>query len=315
MSQNPIRFGIATGQQRYQWPQLRQVWEVADRAGYDSLWTGDHLYAIMTDPSESTFESWSTLAALSQHTSRARIGSLVNCNNFRNPCLTAKMAVTLDHLSQGRFILGLGAGWFEQEHRSLGFEFQPILKRLRALDEACRIIKGMLTDGRASFHGSHYEIADAICSPKPIQRPRPPLMIAGRGENVLLKIVAEHADIWNTQGDPEQMKRLIEVIRRHGDRIRRDTGEIEKTVVITLCYRPSREQEEEAVRFTAMIGRTSAEEARRQMMIGDRQECLDKIELYRRAGVTHFIFMQREPFAPDEVSRYAEEVIASARKG
>jgi len=315
VSRNPIRFGIASGQQRYQWPQLRQLWEVADRAGYDSLWTGDHLYAIMTEPSESTFEGWSTLAALSQHTSRARIGSLVNCNGFRNPCLTAKMAVTLDHLSDGRFILGLGAGWFEQEHRSLGFEFQPILERLHALDEACQIIKAMLTEGRASFHGSHYEIADAICSPKPIQRPRPPLMIAGRGENVLLKIVAEHADMWNAQGNPEQMKRLIEVIRRHADRVQRDTDEIEKTVVITLCYSPSREQEEEAISFAAMIGRTSAEEARKQMMIGDKQECLDKIELYCRAGVTHFIFMPREPFEPDGISRYADEVIAFARKG
>ena len=225
------------------------------------------------------------------------------------------MAVTLDHLSDGRFILGLGAGWFEQEHRSLGFEFQPILERLHALDEACQIIKAMLTEGRASFHGSHYEIADAICSPKPIQRPRPPLMIAGRGENVLLKIVAEHADMWNTQGNPEQMKRLIEVIRRHADRVQRDTDEIEKTVVITLCYSPSREQEEEAIGFTAMIGRTSAEEARKQMMIGDKQECLDKIELYCRAGVTHFIFMLREPFEPDGISRYADEVIAFARKG
>lgn len=315
MGQKPLRFGIATGQQSYRWRQLRQLWEVADRAGYDSLWTGDHLYAIMTDPSESTFEGWCTLAALSQHTSGARIGSLVNCNSFRNPCLTAKMAVTLDHLSEGRFILGLGAGWFEQEHRSLGFEFQPIRERLRALDEACRIIKAMLTEGRTSFHGSHYEITDAICSPKPIQRPRPPLMIAGRGENVLLKIVAEHADMWNAQGNPDQMKRLIEVIRRHGDRVGRDTDEIEKTVVITLCYRPSRQQEEEAVRFAAMIGRTSAEDARKQMMIGDKQQCLDKIELYRRAGVTHFIFMLREAFAPDEISRYADEVIASARQG
>ena len=140
-------------------------------------------------------------------------------------------------------------------------------------------------------------------------------MIAGRGEKVLLKIVAEHADLWNTQGNPEQIKRLIEVIRRHGDRIGRDTDEIEKTVVITLCYCASREQEAEAVRFSATIGRTSAEEARKQMMIGDRQECLDKIELYRRAGVTHFIFMLREPFAFDEISRYADEVIVPAREG
>ena len=313
MKSHPIRFGIASGQQNYQWPQLKQLWEGADRAGYDSLWTSDHLYAILTDPAEPAFEGWATLAALSQHTSRARIGSLVNCNGFRNPCLTAKMAVTLDHASNGRFILGLGAGWFEQEHRSLGFEFKPTGDRLAALDEACRIVKGMLVEGKTTFHGKYYEVTDAVCSPRPLQSPRPPLMIAGQGEKVLLRIVAEHADMWNTQGSPERMKHLIERMRAHGDKIGRDTNEIEKSVAIVLCYQGNREREERDQRFAAILGRTSPQEARQQMMIGRKQECLDKIELYVNAGVTHFILVSLRPFEVEEVTAFAEDVIATVR--
>lgn len=313
MKSHPIRFGIASGQQNYQWPQLKQLWEAADRAGYDSLWTSDHLYAILTDPAEPAFEGWATLAALSQHTNRARIGSLVNCNGFRNPCLTAKMAVTLDHASNGRFILGLGAGWFEQEHSSLGFEFKPTGERLAALDEACRIIKGMLVEGGTTFHGKYYEVTDAVCSPRPLQSPQPPLMIAGQGEKVLLRIVAEHADMWNTQGSPERMKHLIDRMRAHGDKIGRDTNEIEKTVAIVLCYEASREREEQTQKFAAILGRTSPEDARKQMIIGRKQECLDKIEQYVNAGVTHFILVSLRPFEVEEVTAFAEDVIATVR--
>jgi F420-dependent oxidoreductase-like protein len=313
MKHHPIRFGIASGQQNYQWAKIRQLWETADRLGYDSLWTSDHLYAIMVDPSEPAFEGWTTLAALSQHTSRARIGSLVNCNGFRNPCLTAKMAVTLDHASDGRFVLGLGAGWFEKEHKSLGFEFKAAPERLRALDEACRVIKGMLEEGRATFRGKCYEVADAVCSPRPVQTPRPPLMIAGQGEKVLLRIVAEHADIWNVQGSPERMSHLIDVIRQHGDKIGRDIDEIEKTVAISLCYRVGKDREGRDTRMAAALGRTSPEEARKQMMIGGKQECLDKIERYTKVGVTHFMLVSVQPFQIDEICSFAEEVIPAAR--
>ena len=241
------------------------------------------------------------------------IGSLVNCNGFRNPCLTAKMAVTLDHTSNGRFILGLGAGWFEQEHRSLGFEFKPTGERLRALDEACRIVKGMLVEGRSTFHGKYYEVTDAVCSPRPLQSPRPPIMIAGQGEKVLLRIVAEHADMWNTQGTAQRMKRLIEQMRAHGDAIGRDTDAIEKTVAIARCYQGNREREEQDQKLAAMLGRTSPEEARKQMIIGGKQECLDKIEQYLNAGVTHFILMSMRRFDVGEVAAFAEDVIATVR--
>ncbi len=255
----------------------------------------------------------STLAALSQRTSRASIGALVNCNGFRNPCLTAKMAATVDHASNGRFVLGLGAGWYELEHRNLGFDFKPTSDRLGALDEACRVIKSMLEEGRATFQGRHYTVSNAFCNPRPLQVPRPRLMIAGQGENVLLRIVAEHADMWNTQGSPERMRHLIGAMRRHGDKLGRDIDEIEKTVAICLSYRAGKDQEQSDMKLAAALGRTTPEEARKQMMIGSKQECLDKIECYLKAGVTHFTLVSVRPFAIDEVCRFADKVIPAAR--
>src|SRR5258708_13630447 len=131
MNTHPIRLGIAGGQQIYDWAQLLELWKTADQLGYDSLWVSDHLYAILVpDPAASNFEGWTTLSALSQHTVRARVGALVNCNGFRNPCLTAKMAATVDHATGGRFVLGIRAGWLELEHTSPAFEVQPTPHRL-----------------------------------------------------------------------------------------------------------------------------------------------------------------------------------------
>ncbi len=314
MSTHPIRFGISSGQQLYEWAQLLKLWKTADQLGYDSLWASDHLYAIMVpDPSAPTFEGWTTLSALSQHTSRARLGALVNCNGFRNPGLTAKMAATVDHASGGRFILGIGAGWFELEHRSLGFEFRATPERLRALDESCRITKSLFTHERTTFRGKHYDVIDAICSPKPVQKPSPPLLIAGQGENVLLRIVAEHADMWNTQGSPERMRHLIEVMRRHGDKLGRDIDEIEKTVAIPLCYKAPKEREDRDMRMAAALGRTSPDEARKQMLIGGVEECLDTIERYLKVGVTHFTLISVQPFELDEIQHFAEEVIPQTK--
>jgi len=223
------------------------------------------------------------------------------------------MAATVDHASSGRFVLGIGAGWFQLEHKSLGFEFKSTPERLRALDESCRIIKSMFTNDKTNFRGKHYEVIDAVCSPKPVQRPRPPLMIAGQGEKVLLRIVAEHADIWNTQGSPERMRHFIEVMRRHGDKLGRDIDEIEKTVAIPLCYKGSKEREARATTLAATLGRTSPDEARKQMLIGGTQECLDTIEKYSKVGVTHFMFASVAPFELDEIRSFAEEVIPQTR--
>jgi F420-dependent oxidoreductase-like protein len=310
---HPIRFGFQLGQQNIEWARLLDIWRNADAWGYDSLWNFDHLYPIFADPEGSCLESWTTLSALAQATTRARIGCLVNGNTYRNPCLTAKMAATLDHISGGRLNLGIGAGWFEPEHRAYGFDFKTVRGRLEALDEACRIIRGMFTQDKTTLHGKHFTCVDAFALPKPLQKPHPPILIGGTGEKILLRIVAEHADMWNAMGSAARLRQLIDVIARHGEKVGRDTALIEKTVFMAFCYdNPDREQM--MMQIVAGMAQTTPDEARRQIMIGGKQECLDTIERYARAGVTHFIFMLFAPNFSDGLQAFAEEVIPAARQ-
>jgi F420-dependent oxidoreductase-like protein len=271
----------------------------------------DHFYPIFSpDPAGPCFEGWTLLSALSQNTKRARIGALVNGNTYRNPTLTAKMAATLDNVSGGRLNLGIGAGWFEAEHRSLGFDFKTVGGRLQALDEACQIIKGMFTQDKTTLKGKHYDVVDAICNPKPIQK-NLPLMIGGHGEKVLLKIVAKYADMWNMgNADAAEMKRLIGVIERHGDTVGRNTDEIEKTLMLANCYKAPKQREEMLSSIVGMMAQRTPESARDIMIIGSKQECVDKIESYIKAGVTHFIFLHNPPItAEEDIQAFAEDII------
>jgi F420-dependent oxidoreductase-like protein len=313
MATHPIRFGIQTGQQNVEWAQMLDLWRKADAWGYDSLWNFDHFYAIFVPPELPCLEGWTTLAALAQATSRARVGTLVGGNTYRHPSITAKMAATVDHISGGRLNLGIGAGWFELEHRSLGIDFKTVPRRLAALDEACQIIRGMLTQERTTVEGRHYTVRDAMGNPKPLQRPHPPILIGGTGERVLLKLVARHADMWNASASAPRMRELIDLIRRHGDTVGRDTDQIEKTVLMPLCYRAPAEREKFMCQLIAGMRQTTPENAREQIMIGEKQECLDCVERYASAGVTHFIFMTMTPFQPDEIQAFAEEVIPAVR--
>ncbi len=313
MATHPIRFGIQTGQQSIEWARMLDLWKKADEWGYDSLWNFDHFFPIFADPSGPCFEGWTTLSALGQATRRARIGHLVNGITYRNPCVLAKMAATLDHITAGRLNLGLGSGWFELEHRAFGIDFKTIPGRLQALDEACRIVKGMFRGEKFSFEGRHFRVTDAIGQPRPLQDPHPPIMIGGSGEKVLLKIVARHADQWNAFGGPERMSELIEIIRRHGDTVGRDTDAIEKTVMIPLCYAASPERESAVTAMVAGMQQCSPEEARKRAMIGSKQECLDTVGRYVAAGVTHFIFMLFPPILDEEIQAFAEEVAPLAR--
>ena len=309
----PIRFGIQTGQQNVAWSEMLSLWQRADGWGYDSLWNFDHFYPIFTDPEGPCFDGWTTLAALAQATKRARIGHLVNGNTYRHPCVTAKMAATLDHVSGGRLNLGIGAGWFEREHHDFGIDFKTVRGRLEALDEACRIILGMLTQAKTTVHGKHYHVTDALGLPKPVQQPHPPLMIGGTGEKVLLRIVARYADMWNASTSAERMGHLIEVIQGHADQAKRDPATIEKTVMMGLCYKAAPEREEFMCRLVASLRQCSPEEARKQIMIGGRDECLETVARYRKVGVTHFIFMNFYPYFLDEIQAFAEDVAPAAR--
>jgi F420-dependent oxidoreductase-like protein len=314
MVRHPIRFGIQTGQQGVEWGDMLALWRKADAWGYDSLWTFDHFYPIFVDPEGPCFEGWTALAALAQATQRARIGHLVTGNTYRHPCVTAKMAATLDHVSAGRFTLGIGAGWFEPEHRAFGIDFKTVRARLEALEEALQIILGMFTQPRTTLQGRHYTVTDAIALPKPVQQPHPPIMIGGTGERVLLRLVARYADMWNAGASAERMRALIDVIRRHGDAVGRDTAVIEKTVLLPLCYRAAPEREQFVCRLMASMRRTTPELVRREIMIGGKDECLGTVERYTAAGVSHFIFMTFTPYFADEIQAFAEEVVPAVRR-
>jgi len=313
MPRHPIRFGIQTGQQNVAWAEMLDLWRKADAWGYDSLWNFDHFFPIFVDPNGPCLEGWTTLAALGQATTRARVGHLVNGNTYRNPSVLAKMAATVDHVTGGRLNLGIGAGWFELEHRAFGLDFKTVRGRLEALDEACRILKGMFTGERFSLAGKHYSIQDAMGLPRPVQDPHPPIMIGGSGEKVLLRIVAQHADMWNSTGSAERLAHLISVIRRHGDAVGRDTDQIEKTVMMPLCYGGGTEREQTVTRLIAGMQQCTPEEARARIMIGGKDECLETVARYSAAGVTHFIFMLFQPVFPDEVQAFAEDVAPAAR--
>jgi F420-dependent oxidoreductase-like protein len=311
---HPVRFGIQTGQQNVEWSTMLDLWRKCDDWGYDSLWAFDHFYPIFTGADGACMEGWTVLSALAHATKRARVGHLVNGNTYRHPCVTAKAAATVDHISGGRLNLGIGAGWFEDEHKSFGIDYKTVLGRLEALDEACQIIKGMFSGEKFTLHGRHYNVTNALGNPKPVQAGGVPIMIGGEGKKVLLRIVAEHADMWNGMGSPEKLGDLIATIQRHGDKVRRDTSAIEKTVMMPLCYTEDKERQNAIAGLLAAIRQTTPEDARRMGMIGGKQECLDAIAAFRKAGITHFIFMSFTPYNVDEIQAFSEEVMPAARK-
>jgi alkanesulfonate monooxygenase SsuD/methylene tetrahydromethanopterin reductase-like flavin-dependent oxidoreductase (luciferase family) len=171
----------------------------------------------------------------------------------------------------------------------------------------------MFTGERFSLKGKHYTVEDAMGLPVPVQKPHPPIMIGGTGEKILLRIVAEHADMWNANAGAERMGELISIIRRHGDEVGRDTDQIEKTVMMPLCYGGGSEREQFVTQLIAGMQQCTPAEARRRIMIGSKDECLETVARYGAAGVTHFIFMLFQPVFPDEVQAFAEDVAPAAR--
>lgn len=228
---NDLSLGILLWSQGSAWPAFEKGAKRVEALGYDHLWTWDHLHAIFGEPQQPIFEGWMSLAAWSKVTTRIRLGLLVGANTFRNPGLVAKLATTLDHLSEGRAILGLGGAWFEYEHSAHGIEFGASPgQRLNWLDEAVVAIRGVL-DGESvtSEPDGHYTFKDLRQDPLPVQK-HLPIMIGGSGEKKTLRTIAKYADMWNGMGSTEKMRRKVEVLERHCSEVGRDPSEIERTL-------------------------------------------------------------------------------------
>ena len=205
----------------------------AENSGWDGLWYADHFMPNAPDTSPPWPEAWMTLAALGAQVPRLSMGTLVSGNTYRHPAVLAKMAVTLDHITGGRTILGLGSGWQENEHEQYGIEFYDVAQRLDRLDEACQVIKALCAPGQANFDGKHYTLKDASLEPKPVNG-NLPLLIGGGGEKVTLKITAKYADQWNVWGDPAILRHKIGILNQHCADIGRDPDEIHRTAVALL---------------------------------------------------------------------------------
>jgi F420-dependent oxidoreductase-like protein len=227
-----MRIGLKLAPQLTTVEELRAVWRVADEAGFDHCWNFDHFASIGTHGNlGDVFEGWTLLGAMAEATNRVRIGCMVTGNTYRHPGVLAKMAVTVDHLSGGRLEFGLGAAWAEGEHTMLGLEFGSVGQRIARLEEACRVIELLWSENRASFDGAHYRLADAIANPKPVQQPRPPIWIGGSGERKTLRVVAQHADVWNFGGgEAAEGVRLSRVLDEHCAAVGRDPAEIRRSV-------------------------------------------------------------------------------------
>ncbi len=250
----------------------------AEASGWDGIWFADHFMPNGTDTSGPVLECWTMLAALAVAVPRLRIGSLVCGNTYRHPAVLTKMAVTVDHLSGGRLVLGLGAGWQENEHRAYGIHFYDSRERLARLDEACQLIRALLDDGRATFDGRFYHLQDAPLEPRPVQHPLP-LLIGGGGEKVTLRIVARHANEWNVWGTPETLRHKIEILERHCHEVGRDPAEIRRSAQALLFM--SDDQDWLASRRAAGIAQPA--------LIGTPAEVGAALEEYAAAGVDEWI--------------------------
>jgi len=269
------------------WPHLSgkfsdliDICSKAETSGWDGIWVADHFMPNTGDQSTTsgpTSEAWTTLAAVSALVPRVRIGTLVTGNTYRNPAVLAKMAAEVDVISNGRLVLGLGAGWQQNEHLSYGIEFSTVGGRLARLRESIQIIRSLLDEEFTSFSGKYYEIANAPLSPKPVQS-HLPILVGGGGEKVTLKITAMFADEWNVWGSPEVLKQKGRILDQHCDAIDRDPLEIRRSAQALFFLSKDSVAVERA-----------KERATDRLIAGSPDEIVEVIAQYAEAGVSELI--------------------------
>jgi F420-dependent oxidoreductase-like protein len=267
------------------WPNPAQKYEEVlelarhvEKTGWDGFWYADHFMPNAPDTSAPWPEAWTTLTAIGANVPRIRIGTLVSGNTYRHPAVLAKMVATLDHITAGRVVLGLGSGWQENEHDQYGLPFYTTRERLERLDEACQIIKSLYTNLKTDFDGKFYKLSDASLEPKPVQHPLP-LLIGGGGEKRTLRIVAEHANEWNVWGDVAVLRQKMEVLDKHCADVGRDPSEIHRTAVALLFMSDD----------NAYLEQMRNAEMQQAALIGTVDEIREIVEEFEAIGVDELI--------------------------
>jgi F420-dependent oxidoreductase-like protein len=280
-----LNFGVKTAPQHTTYEEMLVVWKAADaNPAFEHLWLFDHFAPISGSLDGPCLEGWTALAAMAAETERIRVGLMVTGNTYRHPAVLAKIASTVDVISNGRLDFGVGAGWNEYEHESMGLELHRPGPRLRMFEEACEIWKRLFTQHLTDFDGEFYQLKDARNEPKPVQKPYPPFVIGGGGEKLTLRIVAKYADIWNFNGrDLETFNHKLTVLRQHCENVGRDINEIELSYQVAVDY-------------------------------DDLQSTVDEVQTFVDAGVTHVILNLRPPYPDGIVDRLAEEVVPNVKQ-
>jgi len=300
-----VKLGILAWPQYTDWTSLRTVGTTVDELGFDSLWTWDHLYPIFGDPHGPIFEGYMTLAGWSSVTRRVTLGLLVGANPFRNPALVAKMVTTLDHLSGGRAVLGIGGAWFELEHREFGIDFgKTVGERLDWLDEAVAIIQGML-DGTRPSGRRRYAARQVVNEPPPLQK-HLPILIGGGGERKTLRTVARFADIWNVGGTVEEVRHKDAVLRRWCEDVGRNSDEIERSLLPGVVV--VRGSEAEAREYVQQIHRTNRGWDGEPELVGTPDQIAASLAPYLPLGFHNVLFDFPPPFDQETLQRLAVEV-------
>ncbi|MEO8603561.1 MAG: TIGR03560 family F420-dependent LLM class oxidoreductase [bacterium] len=308
----PLRFGLFVPQHDVPAPALRGLAEQAEALGFDSLWVYDHLQDYPSPAQPAVLEALALLGVLAGWTTRLRLGSLVLCDAYRNPALTAKAAASLDALSGGRLEFGYGAGWHEAEHRAYGFDFAAPALRIARMEEGLQIIKALWQGEAVSFAGAHHQVREALCLPRPAQRPHPPITIGGGGERLLLRAVARHADMWNYFSIPlVEYERKRAVLHAHCAAIGRDPATMAQSLMVPLVT--AWREKEVRDQLEAARQRGGVFQSDDQLVQGTPDIVVPRLLDYARRGVSLFIFVLPDPLDAAQVAFVAEEVAQGMR--
>ncbi len=297
------------------WARTVELSRLAEDLGYDHLWVYDHVETVPRREPTHMFEAFTTLAALAQHTQRIRLGQLVTCSSYRNAGLLAKEAAGVDVVSGGRLILGLGAGWYEREYQAYGYEYLAPRERLRVLEETVQVLKRLWTEETVTFDGAHLHFDGAYCDPKPLQR-LPEIWIGGGGEQVTLRIAAEHADATNWQVGLEQFVHKSEVLRGHCERIGRDFGSILRTHGPDCRLFDSEKDLKtwlDSPDGGNLWGRGDDDVYVRDNFVGTVEQVTDKVQGFVDAGCSEFVLWFRDYPESESLERFARDVVPAIR--
>jgi F420-dependent oxidoreductase-like protein len=300
-----VRFGLQLWPQRTTWPEVRESALAAETAGWDSIWTWDHVLAIQGPWQQPIFEGWTFLAGLAAITSRVRLGLMVGANTFRNPGVTTKLATTLDHISNGRAVLGIGGAWFEREHEAFGIDFgASVGERLDRLEESVSLMRRLLDGETVTHDGPRYRMTDALCEPRPIQ-PQLPILIGGSGPRKTLRTAARYANGWNTSGELDEVKASLDILAAHCADVGRNLSEIELTISFPPIVRDSLEAAQ-AARAVQIAQNGMPESGGVPLLLGSPATIAERLQPYLALGFSTVIVRMPAPFDRVTIDRLPE---------